>query len=483
MSKVNLDTSDIDLSCFDEGQKEVVLQLVKRAADAAVETALESKDDDPTLAEFKDMEPKYRRLAVEDRRKVQRLKSLWKNNGQVEGLKDRVTYKEMVAADRKWHQKIASEASDAGFASTDHPIMIARVISEIVKESVEPNIVLTPMMQRVNFSHGTSLTFPAMGAIAAADIPEGGEYPERSLDFAGQTVATIGKSGLAVKVTEELIRYSLYDVMSMHFNAAGRALIRWKEQKVADLIIANAGGANTIIDNTRADFKSSTGRSADGTYNGTLTLDDLFRAYADMVNRGFQPNTLIMNPFAWEIFADEGIARAFGFINGMAMWQAVQGSVASVPQWAGGGGNNLLNNTQVTDPQQLSTTFTNVPSIFPTPFSIVVSPYMPYSATNGTTDMILCDRSELGILVVDEEVTTDEWTDPSVDIMKVKFRERYGLGTMNNGAGSGILKGIRVNVRSFDFSRLLQGPQINVPATQPLTGDEGFSGGTPVGAP
>ena len=191
-----------------------------------------------------------------------------------------------------------------------------------------------------------------------------------------------------------------------------------------------------------------------GGYNGTLTLDDLFTAYATMINRGFQPDTLLMNPFAWEIFSDEAIARTFGFQNGGAMWQTAQGNLGAVPAWSVVGANGLLNNTQVDDPQQLATTMTNVPGIFPRPFNIIVSPYMAFDSTANTADLVLCSRSELGILVVDENVTTDNWTDPARDIHKVKLRERYGLGTANNGAGTGIMAGISLN-RGYDFSRTL----------------------------
>jgi hypothetical protein len=471
MKDINLDTSDMDLSCFDDKQQEVVLQLVKQSAHAARDAVIQDTDSG---YEFSDISKPAQRLYANDAKKVEKATQLWKNNGVVPGLSERITYDELVAHDLKYSQEFAKEAADAGFTSTDHPILINRVISEIVKEAIEPNIVLTSLLQRVNFSHGTSLTFPAMGAIAAADIPEGGEYPERSLDFAGQTVATIGKSGLAVKMTEEMIRYSLFDVMSMHLTAAGRALLRHKEQKVADLIIANASGANTLFDNTNSTtYLSTTGRDGGGEYNGTLTLDDLFTAYATMVNRGFMPDTLIMNPFAWEIFADEAIARTFGFMNGMQMWQTAQGNLGTASSFAGGGEMNLLNNTQVTDPQQLAGTFTNVPSIFPAPFNIIVSPYMPFTASTNRTDLILCNRSELGILVVDEEVTTDEWNDPARDIRKVKLRERYGLGTANNGSGTGIIKGISLS-RGFDFSRSVALQLSSL--LSPLSGDTGFSG-------
>jgi hypothetical protein len=448
-----------DFEVFDEGQKEVLIKM----QDSMLETVKDTVRDmgvDSELLQASDKD----RIYAGDQSKLGSAIDLWRNDGRLPGLKDRVSFEDLVKIDEKHTKEMRDNFS------TDHPLLIPRVIGEMVKEAIEPNIVLTGLLQRINYSHGTQLTFPAMGAVAAADIPEGGEYPERSLDFAGQVVATIGKSGVAVKMTEEMIRYSLYDVMSMHLRAAGRALIRWKEQKVADLITTNASSANTLLDNSSTSYASTTGRDAGGTFNGGLTLDDLFTAYAAMVDRGFTPNTLIMNPFAWRIFANEGIRRAFGFEHAGQLWQAAQGSLGNAPQWRNGGMNGLLQNTTVSSPENLAQTFTNVPSMFPVPFNIIVSPFMPYTASTSRTDIVMCDSNELGVLVVDEEVTTESFDDPARDIRKVKLRERYGLGSMNEGKGTGVLKDIYVG-RTFDFSDKLSTTIASTGLGNPLTGD------------
>ena len=127
-------------------------------------------------------------------------------------------------------------------------------------------------------------------------------------------------------------------------------------------------------------------------------------------------------------------------------------------------------NTYVSSPENIASTFTNVPSIFPSSFNIIVSPYMPYDAANQTTDIIFADVNEMGILIVDEEVTSDEWMDHARDIRKMKFRERYGLATQNDGKTIGLFKGIKIG-KSFDFA-----DKINVSLSSlgdSLTGDGG----------
>jgi len=443
---------------FDGDQKEVLVSLAKTVEDLA-------KEKDVELIDTKGLN----KLVLKDYKVLAKGLQIWKNNGKIPGLPTRVEVGDLFKIDSKHTREMRDSFSN------DYPLLIPRIISEVVKEAIEPNIVLTPMLQRINYQHGTQLTFPAIGAVAAADIPEGGEYPERSIDFAGQVVATIGKSGVAVKFSEEMIRYSLYDVMTMHLRAAGQALTRWKEKKIADLIINNAGGANTLFDNTSASYPSTTGRNASGAYNGTIALQDFFKAYATMVSRGFIPNTLIMNPFAWQIFANEGLQRIFGFWNGAPMWGSMQGQPGIANQWANQGMNGLLQNTTVTSPQNIATTFSNVPTIFPYAFRIVVTPFMPYDSVQNVTDMILCDSSQLGVLVVDEEVTTEQWNDPARDIMKVKLRERYGLGSVNNGQGSGLIKGVSLAPSSdFTTNKYVAYTSGDFGA-QPLSGDPNFT--------
>jgi hypothetical protein len=54
------------------------------------------------------------------------------------------------------------------------------------------------------------------------------------------------------------------------------------------------------------------------------------------------------------------------------------------------------------------------------------------------------DSSELGVLIVDEDVTTEEWTDPRNDIKKIKLKERYAMGILNEGLGVATLKNIKL---------------------------------------
>jgi hypothetical protein len=399
--------------------------------------------------------------------RFQNLLACWRNNGYLPGApNDRVEYKDLAIRDRQRMQdyregKLKPEdfAFRDGAFYWDNPFLIPRVISTIVREPMEPVSVLTGLLTKIRFDNPTtSVLIPAVSAYAAGplDMAEGDPYPEGQFEHAGTVTATIGKAGISVRFTEETLRYSLYDVMSMHLRAAGVALARWKEQKCANHILDQGV---TSFDNSAAYGVTahSTGRDSAGLFNGTFALQDLHTMYAEMINDGFRPNTLLMNPMAWTMFAQDPVMRSWAYSQGpKQIWQTVRGDVASMQRWANKGQTNGLNNvTFVQDPEQLMTTNIPVPDIFPYPLRLVISPFIPFDGTASTTDLILCDSSEIGILSVNEEPVTDQWEDPERDITKVKIRERYAINIMNDGRGLRVARNVIVG-RAYNFEDSLQ---------------------------
>ncbi len=368
---------------------------------------------------------------------------MWKNNGKtVEGK--------------------TIELNDA-LSTTNAPLLLPKVISNIVREAAEPLLVGTSLLQRINYSYGQTITFPAVGALVAADLAEGQEYPERSLQMGGATVtASIGKTGLAVKVTEEMIRYSQFDVIGMHLRAAGRALARHKEQKIFNYISAMGVKVFDNVTPTKSVKGVTTGRDLSGAGNGSVTMDDLFDAYAQVVTQGFIPDTLLMHPLTWVMFVKDPTLRAFVLANGGGTFFATwTGSPNPQSPWANasqgglgiGVGQNVIPAGSVDgsapstlaqmDPNRLNSAPV-LPGYFNIPFRIIVSPYVNYDARRKLTDIYMFDSRELGVLIVDEEVTTEEFNDPRVDIRKIKLRERYGIGILNEGQAIAVLKNVHV---------------------------------------
>ncbi len=341
------------------------------------------------------------------------------------------------------------------------PMLMPKVISNVVREAQEPLLIGTSLLQRINYQFGGQVvTFPAVGAMVAADIAEGQEYPERDLTMGGATVtASIGKSGLAVKITEEMIRYSQFDVIGMHLRAAGRALARHKEGKIFNLIRSMGVVVFDNVNPTSSLKGVTTGRNMSGAGNGSVTADDIFDCFAQIMQQGFMANTLLMHPLTWAMFVKDPLLRMFVMMSGsgtfFANWSgSAQGSSLGATQGglglSGGlnyvpGGNQAgLTPTALTElnPQQNSAPV--LPTYFGQSFQIIVSPYVPFDPRKLLTDIYMFDRNELGVLIVDEELTTDEFDDPRVDIKKIKLRERYGLGILHEGQAIAVMKNVHV---------------------------------------
>lgn len=345
------------------------------------------------------------------------------------------------------------------------PMLFPKVINNIIREAIEPLQIGTSLLQRVDYQYGQTITFGATGALVAGDIPEGGEYPEQSLNFGGGTVqATIGKSGIAIKVTEEMLRYSQFDIIGMHLRAAGRALGRLKETKIFNMIRAEGV---TCFDNATpaASLKGvTTGRGLDGSANGSLTMDDLFDMWAQIVMQGFMPNTLIMHPLTWTMFVKDATMRSFVMTNGggsfFATWTG--NPTGGFPPWASASNSGLgpshgtqhvpgetasnLTPTLSGDQSQTQTGSPVLPAHagFLGGLAIIVTPYVPFDAAKKLTDVYLCDRNELGFLIVDEDPSTEEFDDPARDIRKIKIRERYALAINNEGLGVAVARNVKV---------------------------------------
>ena len=117
----------------------------------------------------------FSNAALQD--KYENAYKIWMNNG-FESQADQFD-------PSKKDQKINYGDLCDALSTPDASILIPKVISNVVKEAIEPLLVGTSLLQTIRFSAGQQITFPAAGAFTAEDIPEGGEYPERKLEVAG----------------------------------------------------------------------------------------------------------------------------------------------------------------------------------------------------------------------------------------------------------------------------------------------------------
>lgn len=352
------------------------------------------------------------------------------------------------------------------------PMMFKRVITEVVQEAIEPNLIGASLLNRIDYDgYGTTITFGTMGAISAQlDMAEGQEYPEFGIQLGNGTVtANIGKSGLAMKVTEEMIKYSQWDVIGLHLRQAGRALARHKERKIFDMF--NAMGV-VVFDNVtpaNAEIGRTTGRDLTGAGNGSMTMDNLYEMYAKTLERGFTPDTILMHPLAWATWVKDPVMRMFALNSGGGSWYGgYSGSLS--PQtpstWANLGKMSAPSAADAPENERAPTqnSAPSLPNYFPFGgLRIVVTPQVPFDSVAMTTSIIMLDSKEVGALVVAEDPMMEEWNDPARDIIKIKMRERYGMVLFNEGLAVSIAKNISVNA-----NEIVLPPQATLEGVQPI---------------
>jgi hypothetical protein len=318
----------------------------------------------------------------------------------------------------------AVEYSIKEFVGTRDAIwMFPRVVSNVMIEAQEPILAVTPLLDVIRINTGVrTVDFHAVGALQAFEIPEAQEYPETDLAWSeGAKTAKVTKKGLKIPITQEMIDDSLFDLMAMYMRAAGKALARFKEQ----IAVGRLTEAATTIKNNAADNswdgKRMKGVAADGTPNGTFDAEDVLDVFADMLGTGRTPDTIIMHPLAWPMFANDPVIRNLSwYVNGPAV---------------NGNGTKLADNAPVSNPGAVGvnpsmTAF--LQKTAPMGLRLICTPWVFYDATNALTDIYILDSSDLGALTVREDVTTEQFDDPTRDIVAMKVRERYDITVFPN---------------------------------------------------
>lgn len=370
-------------------------------------------------------------------------------------------------------------------ATPDIAPWMPQVMQRRVLEAQEPLIVLTGLFEPMSYQAGQQIEFPAIGALEAADLAEMQEPPEVRLIESGATVtAKVGKVGVKFRLSQETLAHSSFDVFGLHLDACAKALVRHKEVKASNFI--NALGV-PIFDNFNPSASAlgvTHGRDLAGAGNGTLILDDLFDAMAQVMMQGFSPDTLIMHPLTYIMFLKDKDMRAIALAGGNQLWfGGWTGNPATRGPGSGthvSGGQRVLQGTPATGEAastigQFNQTMTSapmLPSHWPWPLRIVVSPFIPYDPSTKRTNIMVCDSRELGYYIEDYPVRTTQWDEPNIDVSTTKLVEAYSFHIKNEGLGVGILKNVKVApnevVLPAQSTLSVSGSVQEIPATTPV---------------
>lgn len=288
----------------------------------------------------------------------------------------------------------------------DASILIPRVVTGMLREAAEPLMIGSTLLQKVRLTEGRSIEFPSIGAMRAHDIGETQSYLEETVDFQLHRTqeVKVGKSGMVVRVSDEMINDSQWDVIGILVRKAGEAMMRLKEEKI---FIQFSKHGHMVFNNDIRDKYTeagTTGMDREGNYNNTMSTEDMIDLFIAVMANGYNPTDILMHPLAWSVFFKNDIMN-------------------SLTHAALGG--SQITNLQIKPDQ--------VTGRIPFAVNLNFTPFAPFNYETKNFDMYVVDRNNIGILLEKTPLATEQFDDPMRDIQTIKINERYGIGILNEG--------------------------------------------------
>jgi hypothetical protein len=288
----------------------------------------------------------------------------------------------------------------------DASILIPRVVTGMMREAAEPIMIGSQLLQTVRLTEGRSIEFPSIGAMRAHDIGETQSYLEETVDFQLHRTqeVKVGKSGMVVRVTDEMINDSQWDVIGILVRKAGEAMARLKEEKI---FIQFSKHGHIVFDNDirqKYPEAGTNGYDIDGHMNNTMSTEDMIDMFIAVMTNGYQPSDLIMHPLTWSVFFKNELIESLSYA--------------------------ALGGSQITN---LQISPESVQGRIPFSININFTPFAPFNFETKKFDMYVVDKSNIGILLVKDPLSTEQFDDPMRDIQTIKVKERYGIGVLNEG--------------------------------------------------
>lgn len=347
-----------------------------------------------------------------------------------------------------------------------------RAIEEVILAPAQPNLVGSTLI-RTTFvqAQGRTLSLRTLGAIDLMDfsVAEEGEYPEVSAASGGSSMVELkfAKYGCKFKISEELLEYSTWDLITYQIQQVVNAMLRFRDKKIFEMLF-NRGVV--VFDNVNPNASligRTSGRDITGAGNGSMSNEDLIDMYATIVMNGYTPRILLCNPLHWAMFAKDPILRESGIMKGdIGQWLKSTINPSSpydvLPRIPGA--NGLTKDLTGKEAEILSEAKPNIPTYNPlSSLTVITSPLVPFDRVARTGDVLMIDPDNSGILAISEPLNLFEWDEQRNDIKVIKFREKWALDVIDSGAAIAVAKNI-----SFSPNEVFVNPQLTVNNVAPI---------------
>lgn len=345
-----------------------------------------------------------------------------------------------------------------------------RAIEEVILAPAQPNLIGSTLIRTTYVqAQGRTLSLRTLGAIDLMDfsVAEEGEYPEVSASTGGSSVVELkfAKYGCKFKISEELLEYSTWDLITYQIQQVVNAMLRFRDKKIFEMLF-NRGVV--VFDNVNPNASAvgrTSGRDITGAGNGSMSNEDLIDMYAMIVMNGYTPRILLCNPLHWAMFAKDPILRESGMMKGdIGQWLKTTMNPSSpydaIPRVPGAG----LKDLTPEEANILSTSAPTIPSYNPlSSLTVVTSPLVPFDGEARTGDVLMLDPDNSGILAIAEPLNLFEWDEQRNDIKVIKFREKWALDVIDSGSAIAIAKNV-----SFSPNEVFVNPQVTIDNVAPI---------------
>ena len=163
----------------------------------------------------------------------------------------------------------------------------------------------------------------------------------------------------------------------------------------------------------------TTGRAEDGQLNSTLAVDDVLDMIVAVMANGYTPTDMLMHPLAWTVFAKNALLGSMGLSP-----EAPDGSFKLGPE--------------------------SIQGRIPFGMNVWLSPFIPFNREQKMFDIYVVDKNEVGVLLIKEDMETEQFDNPSRDIRILKVKERYGCAVLDEGRAVAVAKNVRF-IKSWPY--------------------------------
>lgn len=327
------------------------------------------------------------------------------------------------------------------------------------------------------------------GMVKIGEVPRHSNYPtlQPSLnDYANQIAFDVKSYGVKIEADKDLMNSDEFGVMGFLFTSIADGFRYRKEEEVIRLVNSmgkimynNSVPANSV-------FKVTTsGRSINGTHNGTVTLEDILRVMSYASMRGQDIGIMMIHPFVlFEMFGDSELRTILGTANMVgrlpstpfdAGWNhplgedwaikmrtygadnvANPGSIFNWGQTVGSTGVNGVDpySAGLNTTQAYSAMRAQLPGAS---LTVVVTPQVPIRrATVGGRDIFVTNlyfiSNKKPVAILQEAAPGIlEWEDIEKEVTFMAFREKFTTIPMNQGRGVYVIKDAVIDKNYSNF--------------------------------